>query len=134
LQVKAARVVSAWLFQVMTECTMRLFEGTPLDRPPRCEKCGELESHCPCPPEPPPRIPPQQQTAQLALEKRKRGKRVTIVRGLAEEGNDLPELLSHLKAACGAGGTLKENVIEIQGDQRDRVRSTLGNLGYKTKG
>ena len=89
---------------------MRLFEGTPFDRPPRCDRCGELESACVCPPQPPPRIPPQQQTARLSVEKRKKGKVVTVVRGLPAEGNDLPALLTQLKTACGAGGTLSAGI------------------------
>lgn len=113
---------------------MRLFEGTPFDRPPRCERCGELEEACGCPPEPPPRIPPEQQTARLSVEKRKKGKLVTVVRGLCAEGNDLPELLTQLKNTCGAGGALKEDVLEIQGNQFDRVREVLLKLGYRVKG
>ena len=112
---------------------MRLFAGTPFDRPPRCEQCGELDEHCTCPPEPPPRMPPEQQTAHLAVEKRKRGKVVTVVRGLDAEGNDLSELLTLLKTTCGAGGTLKENVLEIQGDQIDRVREALKKIGYRLR-
>lgn len=113
---------------------MRLFEGTPFDRPPRCEKCDQLEEECTCPPEPPFRIPPEQQTARLAIEKRKKGKRVTVVRGLPEEGNDLPELLKQLKSQCGAGGALKEEELEIQGDQLDRVREVLKAMGFQVKG
>ncbi|QDT97310.1 translation initiation factor [Gimesia aquarii] len=113
---------------------MRLFEGTPFDRPPRCEKCDQLEEECICPPEPPFRIPPEQQTARLAIEKRKKGKRVTVVRGLPEEGNDLPELLKQLKSQCGAGGALKEEELEIQGDQLDRVREVLKAMGFQVKG
>lgn len=113
---------------------MRLFEGTEFDRPPKCERCGELEADCTCPPEPPPRIPPDKQTARLSVEKRKKGKTVTVVRGLPAEGNDLPELLTHLKSQCGAGGTLKEDVIEIQGNQLDRTRDALTRLGFRVKG
>jgi len=113
---------------------MRLFEGTPFDRPPRCEKCDQLEEECTCPPEPPPRIPPDQQTARLSIEKRKKGKRVTVVRGLPEEGNDLPELLKQLKDRCGAGGALKDEELEIQGDQLDRVRAALKEMGFQVKG
>lgn len=113
---------------------MRLFEGTPFDRPPRCEKCDQLEEECVCPPEPPFRLPPEQQTARLTIEKRKKGKRVTVVRGLPEEGNDLPELLKRLKSECGAGGSLKGAELEIQGDQLDRVRETLKKIGFQVKG
>ena len=113
---------------------MRLFEGTPFDRPPRCERCGELEENCTCPPEPPPRIPPQKQTARLGVEKRKRGKYVTVIRDLPPAGNDLPGLLTQIKNTLGAGGTLKEDVIEIQGTHLERVREVLTALGYKVKG
>jgi translation initiation factor 1 len=115
---------------------MRLFEGTAWDRPPRCEQCGELEEGCTCPP--PlrpvrPLTPPEQQTARLALEKRKKGKVVTVVRGLPPQENDLPALLIRLKAACGAGGTLKDDGLEIQGGHLDRVRELLTEAGYRIR-
>lgn len=114
---------------------MRLFEGTPWDVPPRCERCGELEEECRCPVEPPmvERIAPEKQTARLAVEKRKRGKVVTVVRGLSEPDSDMPDLLTQLKNACGAGGTLKDDTLEIQGDQLDRVRELLTAIGYRVK-
>lgn len=113
---------------------MRLFEGTPWDRPPRCDRCGQLEADCACPPEPPPRIPPAHQTAKLAVEKRPKGKAATVVRGLPAEGNDLAELLTQLKDACGAGGTVKDETIEIQGRHLERIRDVLQQIGYRVKG
>ena len=112
---------------------MRLFEGTPFDRPPRCDECGELETDCQCPPPPPARIPPAEQTARVAIEKRKKGKIVTTVSGLPAIGNDLPNLLTKLKDACGAGGTLKDDTIEIQGKQSERVAEVLLQLGFNVK-
>src|SRR5688572_7897481 len=103
----------------------RLFAGTPFDRPPRCERCGALETECQCPPGSPPRLAPESQTACVAIEKRKKGKKVTLVRGLSAEGNDLPALLTHLKNACGAGGTLQSGTLEIQGDHRQRIADLL---------
>ena len=113
---------------------MRLFEGTKWDRPPRCERCGELEEICTCPP--PPRVltAPEKQTARLNVEKRKKGKVVTVVRGLPTQDNDLPALLGQLKAACGAGGTLKDDLLEIQGNHLQRVRDLLTGLGYRVHG
>jgi len=113
---------------------MRLFEGTEFDRPPRCDRCDELETSCTCPPEPAPRLSPEKQTATLAIEKRRKGKVVTVVRGLPESGNDLAGLLTQLKTGCGAGGALKNSEIEIQGQQLDRVRELLRAIGYKVKG
>jgi translation initiation factor 1 len=68
------------------------------------------------------------------VEKRKKGKVVTMVRGLSGEGNDLPALLTQLKTACGAGGTLKQDELEIQGRHCDRIRQVLAKIGYRIKG
>lgn len=113
---------------------MRLFEGTPFDRPPRCETCGELEAECRCPPPAVVEVPPDKQTLRLAVENRKKGKQVTAIRGLQLSPAGLAALLTQLKSAIGAGGTIDEGVIEIQGDQLDRVRARLQALGYRVKG
>ena len=115
---------------------MGLLAGTPWDRPPVCERCDKLESECSCPPEPAPSslLPPNKQTAKLAVEKRKKGKIVTVVRGLVAEANDLPALLARLKNACGAGGTLDGDSLEVQGDHLERLRGLLGEIGYKVRG
>ena len=113
---------------------MRLFEGTEFDRPPTCERCSQVETDCQCPPEAARRIPPEKQTARLAIEKRRKGKVVTVVRGLPEEGNDLQELLTRLKSGCGAGGSIQDGEIEIQARQLERVRELLETIGFKVKG
>lgn len=112
---------------------MRLFAGTPFDRPPQCDRCGQLESDCRCQPQAALRTPPGKQTARIRTEKRKKGKLVTVVRGLLDEGDHLAELLTSLKNHCGAGGTLEEGVLEIQGDQVGRVAAQLDSLGYRVK-
>ena len=112
---------------------MRLFEGTPFDRPPHCERCDRLESECQCPPVAREVKRPQSQTAKLSCEKRKKGKLVTVVRGLTAENNDLDQLVKKLKNGCGAGGHVEGNEIEIQGDQIQRVRELLQELGYKVQ-
>ena len=112
---------------------MRLFEGTKWDQPPRCERCGELEDSCTCPAPAKVLTPPEKQTARLNVEKRKRGKVVTVVRGLPVDENDLPALLAKLKTACGAGGTLKDDLLEIQGKHLERVRDLLNELGYRVR-
>ena len=113
---------------------MRLFAGTPFDIPPKCDRCGALEADCKCPPLPAGRIPPNQQTAKLSIEKRKKGKVVTVIRGLSERANDLPALLSQFKSQCGAGGTIQEDCVEIQGEHLDRIRKALSEMGYGVKG
>jgi translation initiation factor 1 len=116
---------------------MGLFAGTKWDVPAHCDRCGALESECKCPPKPAPEpvwLAAEKQTARLAIEKRNRGSVVTLVRGLVPSETNLKELLSQLRSACGAGGTLKDDAIEIQGRHLDRVREYLAGLGYKTKG
>ena len=110
---------------------MRLFEGTPFDRPLRCENCGELDEECVCEPEKIQLTPPEKQTASVSIEKRKKGKVVTVMRVLPATENDLPGLLLKLKTVCGAGGTLKQDLLEVQGSHVDRVRETLKELGYR---
>ena len=113
----------------------RLFAGTPWDRPPTCERCGKLESECACPPPAAEskRLPPENQTARLGLEKRARGKIVTVIESLDPDGNDLPALAARLKASCGTGGTIKEGRIELQGDHLQEVDAALMAIGYKTR-
>lgn len=117
---------------------MGLFAGTPLDLPAHCDQCGKLESECECPPPPPFVLAPEKQTARLAVEKRKKGKMVTVIRGLPRDGNDLPDLLTRLKNYCGAGGTIADAeaetpVLEIQGRHEQRVRQYLLSQRFKVK-
>jgi translation initiation factor 1 len=113
---------------------MRLFEGTQFDIPPTCDRCGKLEEECTCPPPPREFTAPEKQTAKLSIEKRKKGKMVTVIRGLSAEENDFQELLTKLKNACGAGGTISDDELEIQGKHIERVREILREIGYRVKG
>ena len=124
----------------------RLFAGTPFDIPPECPDCGKLESECVCSPEDKraaeaqrqraaDRLPPEKQTARISVQKRKGGRKATVIEGLTAKANDLPELLAQLQTACGSGGTAKpkEDLIEIQGDHAETVRRRLQDIGFKTK-
>ncbi len=113
----------------------RLFAGTPWDRPPSCDRCGKLESECVCPPlvVEPKRTPPETQTARLRVEKRPKGKTVTVVKNLDPEGNDLDALAAKLKGRCGTGGTVKDDTIELQGDHLAAAESLLLSLGFRVK-
>jgi translation initiation factor 1 len=113
----------------------RLFAGTPWDRPPSCERCGKPETECTCPPPiaEPVRLAPESQTARIKVEKRSKGKIMTVVGNLDPEGNDLPALATHLKTKCGVGGTVKQGRIELQGDHVAVVEAALGALGYRTR-
>ena len=61
------------------------------------------------------------------------GKGVTLVRGLALDAAALAQTAKQLKAACGSGGTVKDGVIEIQGDHRERVVEHLSAQGWTVK-
>jgi translation initiation factor 1 len=61
------------------------------------------------------------------------GKVVTVVRGLSERGVALDALAAELKRLCGAGGTVKDDAVEIQGDHRERVAERLRALGHSVK-
>ncbi|MEL7499799.1 MAG: translation initiation factor [Planctomycetota bacterium] len=116
---------------------MSLFAGTELYRPPKCDRCQKLETECDCPPvdNTPAPLPPEKQTARLQLEKRKKGKLVTVIRGL-DEGTPEPHLsafLTKLKNICGAGGSIQSGAIEIQGDHLASIRQHLADWGYRVK-
>ncbi len=61
------------------------------------------------------------------------GKAVTLVRGLGPDEAALTQLGKQLKAACGSGGTVKDGVVEIQGDHCDKIVALLQGQGYKVK-
>ena len=65
--------------------------------------------------------------------KGRKGKGVTIIRGLALSEDLLESLAKELKKKCGAGGTCTDGAIEIQGDHRDALVEELARLGYKAK-
>jgi translation initiation factor 1 len=61
------------------------------------------------------------------------GKGVTVITGLPFDETQLVELATRLKKLCGAGGAVKNGVIEIQGDHRDRLVAELCKLGLEAK-
>jgi translation initiation factor 1 len=65
--------------------------------------------------------------------KGRKGKGVTLVTGVPLNEIELKFLAKELKQKCGVGGTCKNGVIEIQGDQRDTIVNALIAKGYKAK-
>ena len=61
------------------------------------------------------------------------GKAVTLIRGVELDAVGLTALGKRLRSACGAGGTVKEGVIEVQGDHCDRVMDCLRQEGWVVK-
>ena len=79
-------------------------------------------------------LPPQQQTAYLHRESGGRGgKVVSIVKNLTLSEADMKSLAKKLKQECGTGGTVKDGMIEIQGEHRQKMADVLQKLGYKVK-
>ncbi|MGE5658787.1 MAG: translation initiation factor [Actinomycetota bacterium] len=81
-----------------------------------------------------PELPPSQQNLRVQASRKGRGgKTVTVITGFQEKPETLATLLKQLKTQCGAGGTVKENEIEIQGDHKQKLVEILTKLGYKAK-
>lgn len=81
-----------------------------------------------------PELPPAQQNLRVqASRKGRKGKTVTMISGFQARPETLTALLKSLKTQCGAGGTVKENGIEIQGDHAQKMVQILTQLGYKAK-
>lgn len=96
----------------------------------RCPRCGSYPCRCPKPKS----LPPNEQEAHIQRQKKGRGgKTVTVIMNLQLTPKDAKALSKKLKQAIGTGGAVKDDTIEIQGDNRDRVAEILQKLGYKTK-
>jgi translation initiation factor 1 len=76
---------------------------------------------------------PEKQTARLMTARRAKGKLVTVVAGLDPAETDLNALAARLKTACGAGGTVKDGCIELQGDHLRAAERALQAIGYKVR-
>jgi predicted translation initiation factor SUI1 len=72
---------------------------------------------------------------RITLEtKGRKGKSVTIVSGLQHNPATMKQIASELKEHCGTGGTVKNGVIELQGDQRSVAGAKLREMNYSVKG
>lgn len=100
-----------------------------------CPACREAKSACRCD-----ELDDQQRLEQLDGIVRirretagRKGKGVTSIQGVPLPRAELKKLAASLKKRCGTGGALKGDVIEIQGDQRETLRSLLEAQGFKVK-
>ena len=101
-----------------------------------CPKCGWPADDCRCSSSlgAVPESVPEKIRAKLRLEKRVSGKNVTVVDGLPRNGPFLDAVLKELKKACGTGGGTGDGSLELQGDQRERLRELLAWRGWRVKG
>ena len=99
-----------------------------------CPNCGKPVQKCDC----------KKKTAYLPMKrdgiirlrierKGRGGKSVTLVEGLPVDVDLLKVIIKDLKHLCGAGGSIKKGIIEIQGDVRDTAMKLLEEKGYVVK-
>lgn len=80
-------------------------------------------------------LPAADQRLTVRLDTKQRaGKAVTLIEGFVGALADAEELGKKLKTHCGTGGSVKDQVMLVQGDHREKVRSFLVKLGYTLKG
>lgn len=93
-----------------------------------CDKCGLPDDLCVCE-----EIVKESMRVKITLDKRRFGKVATVIQGLDDRDIDLKELSSLLKAKCACGGTIKESIIELQGDHKEKVKDILRTIGYSSE-
>jgi translation initiation factor 1 len=104
------------------------------DRGRVCPGCGWPVDDCKCSSKTDAAVP-SRVVAKLRLEKKGRGgKNVTVVFDLPRNAAFLKELCQELKRACGTGGAVVDDTVEVQGDLRDRIREILQRRGMVVKG
>lgn len=90
-----------------------------------CKQCGKALAKCRCEKISKP-SPPSDGIIRLSREtKGRKGKGVTLISGFELNEKDLKALAKKFKALCGSGGTVKDGVIEIQGDHRSTLKDAL---------
>ncbi len=97
-----------------------------------CPKCSKTVSTCIC------RTVSSEEKSDGIVRigrenKGRKGKGVTVIRGISLPPSELTALSKRLKQACGSGGTVKAGTIEIQGDHRDQVFEILKKEGWIVK-
>lgn len=98
-----------------------------------CPECRNAIAHCTCKVAAKP-APAGDGVVRVSRQTKGRGgKVVTLVKGLALDPVALGALGKQLRAACGSGGTVKDGVIEVQGDHCDLVMQTLQAHGHNPK-
>ena len=90
-----------------------------------CSVCGLPQELCVCED-----IAREQQDIRITTAKRRYGKVVTIISGIDPSDIDLEELARFLKNKCAAGGTVKDGIIELQGDHKKKATQALKEKGY----
>ncbi|MBC7128678.1 MAG: stress response translation initiation inhibitor YciH [Thermoplasmatales archaeon] len=89
-----------------------------------CKVCGLPKELCVCE-----KIAREGKEIKIYTEKRRYGKVVTIIGGL-DSSVDIAELAKELKKCCACGGTVKNNLVELQGEHKEKAKKKLEEMGF----
>lgn len=90
-----------------------------------CSTCGLPEDLCVCE-----TIAKESQKVRIYIERKKFGKKYTVVEGIDTKAIDIKEVAKNLKSKLACGGTTKEGIIELQGEHIQKVMDFLVELGF----
>lgn len=90
-----------------------------------CIKCGLPKELCVCE-----SIAKESQQIIVKIEKRKFGKRYTIIRGINQSEIDLKDVTKKLKSQMACGGSFKDGQVELQGDHKAKIKDALKKIGF----
>lgn len=90
-----------------------------------CSKCGLPKDLCVCE-----TIAKEEQKIEVKLVKKKFGKLSTLIEGINDKNINMKELVKDLKSKLACGGTMKEGVIELQGNHATKVKQWLVSFGF----
>ena len=97
-----------------------------------CPQCGKATMQCRC--RSAKTVPPNDGIVRISRQtKGRKGKGVTLIIGIPLSGDALRTLAKQLKQRCGSGGTVKNSIVEIQGDHRNVLVEELQKQGFTVK-
>lgn len=98
-----------------------------------CPNCDCAITHCKCKKQKT-QIKNNDGFIRIAREtKGRKGAGVSLITGLPLDASELKDTAKKIKQLCSSGGAIKDGIIEIQGDHRDKIEEWLNGQGYKTK-
>ena len=96
-----------------------------------CPQCGEAIKQCCCQDI---SVKPGDGIVRISFEtKGRKGKGVTVIRGIPLAGAELKDCAKALKKLCGSGGAIKQDSVEVQGDHRSQLIAYMGKQGWHVK-